>query len=79
VSENLNDTHWPTRMMATYLLAKAQDKNFIKVLDWTAKYDANKLVRDMALALGASETQIQEQANHLTPAELGKLSNMTKQ
>lgn len=53
VAENLNDTHWPTRLMAVYMLAKSQNKNFEKVLDWTAKYDPNILVRDMAIALGA--------------------------
>lgn len=53
VAKNLNDTHWPARMMAVYLLAKNQNSNFGKVLDWTAKYDSSKLVRDMAIALGA--------------------------
>jgi len=52
-AKNLNDTHWPARMMAVYLLAKNQNSNFAKVLDWTAKYDLSKLVRDMAIALGA--------------------------
>jgi len=54
VAENLNDTHWPTRMMAIYLLAKAQDTSFKKVLDWMAKHDSNKLVRDIATTLGAT-------------------------
>jgi len=54
VAENLDDTHWPVRLMAVYLLAKAQGDNFRKVLDWTAKYDSSELVRDMAIALGAS-------------------------
>ncbi len=53
VAKNLNDTHWPARMMAVYLLAKNQNSNFGKVLDWTARYDSSKLVRDMAIALGA--------------------------
>ncbi len=58
VAENLNDTYWPARMMAIYLLAKRQDSDFGKVLDWTAKYDSSKLVRDMAIALGAPVTDI---------------------
>ncbi|MHC4634751.1 MAG: hypothetical protein ACYSYU_06000, partial [Planctomycetota bacterium] len=36
VAENLNETHWPARMMAVYLLAGKQGENFKKVLDWTA-------------------------------------------
>jgi tetratricopeptide (TPR) repeat protein len=54
VAENLNDTHWPARMMAIYLLAKNQGTEFKKVLDWSAKYDQSKLVRDMAVALGGA-------------------------
>ncbi|MBA7659063.1 hypothetical protein ES703_67027 [subsurface metagenome] len=60
LAESLNDTHWPTRMMAIYLLAKNQDSNFAKVLDWTAKYDSSNLVRDMAIALGTARPQQQE-------------------
>jgi tetratricopeptide (TPR) repeat protein len=54
LSENLNDTHWPVRLMAIYLLAKNQDSSFTKVLDWAAKYDSSKFVRDMAIALGGT-------------------------
>jgi tetratricopeptide (TPR) repeat protein len=54
LSENLNDTHWPVRLMAIYLLAKNQDTSFTKVLDWAAKYDSSKSVRDMAIALGGT-------------------------
>ena len=54
LSENLNDTHWPVRLMAIYLLAKNQNSSFTKVLDWAAKYDSSKLVRDMAVALGGT-------------------------
>lgn len=50
VADNLNDTHWPIRLLAVYLLAQ-QDHNFDKVLKWVAKYDTNELVRDMAIAL----------------------------
>jgi len=57
VAGNLNDKHWPARMMALYLLAECQDSDFTKVLDWTAKYDSSKLVRNMALALGAASPE----------------------
>jgi len=52
VAKNLNNTNWPVRMMAVYLLSKTADRNFDKVLDWTAKNDSSELVRDMAIALG---------------------------
>jgi tetratricopeptide (TPR) repeat protein len=54
LSENLNDAHWPVRLMAIYLLAKNQGDSFSKVLDWSAKYDFSKLVRNMAVALGGT-------------------------
>ncbi|MFA5251550.1 MAG: CDC27 family protein [Phycisphaerae bacterium] len=54
LSKNLNDTQWPVRLMAIYLLAKNQDSSFTKVLDWAAKYDSSKFVRDMAVALGGT-------------------------
>ncbi len=54
VAMNLNSTNWTVRMMALYLLSKADDSNFDKVLAWTAKNDSNKYVRDMAIALGRS-------------------------
>jgi tetratricopeptide (TPR) repeat protein len=60
LAENLNDTHWPVRMTAVFLLARNQGSNFNHVLDWTAKYDSNNLVRDMAITLGATPQQ-QEQ------------------
>jgi len=66
VSENLNDTHWPVRLMSLYLLSKVQNGNFKKVLDWAAKYDSYPLVKDMAVALGAVRPQPQKQ--QLAPA-----------
>ena len=54
VSDNLSDENWPSRLIALYLLAQNQHGNFIEVLDYTAKYDSNKLVRDMAIALGGT-------------------------
>jgi hypothetical protein len=52
VSENLNDAYWPVRLMAVKLLAET-NSDFSKVLDWTARYDSEELVRDMAVAFGA--------------------------
>ena len=74
VAENLNNTHWPVRLMAVYLLAKSPDSKFAKVLDWTAKYDQNKLVRAMATALAAADTQAPEPANLPPPDEPDELS-----
>ena len=54
LSENMNDTHWPVRLMAIYLLAKNQDGSFTKVLDWAAKYDLSRFIRNMAVALGGT-------------------------
>ena len=48
LAENLNNSKWPVRMMAIYLLAKSSDGKFDKVLDWAAQYDSSKFVRDMA-------------------------------
>jgi len=69
VSRNLNDTHWPARLMAIFLLAKSQSRNFAEVLDWTAKYDTNELVRQMAVALGGKEPEQQEQPGPATPED----------
>jgi hypothetical protein len=57
VSQNLHDTHWPCRLTAVLLLAKWGGDNFDQVLDWTAQYDSNELVREMAIALGGKEVQ----------------------
>ena len=51
VAENLSSNRWPVRMMVLYLLARNPQSNFNQVLDWTAKQDPSKLVRDMAAVL----------------------------
>jgi len=61
VAKNLNNEYWPARLMALYLLAKNQDTNFSKVLNWTAERDSSVLVRDMAVALGAATSSPQKQ------------------
>ena len=67
LSENLNDSRWPVRLMALYLLAKKQNNNFNQVIGWTAENDSNELVRDMAMALGgaAPKPKIQETVSQL--------------
>ncbi len=57
VAKNLNNENWPVRMMAVYVLTKTPEGNFDKVVDWTAKNDSNKLVRDMAIALRMSASE----------------------
>lgn len=57
VSENLNETHWPTRMMALIILKNTSGEKFNSVLNWTAKHDPNPMVREMATALGAAQPQ----------------------
>jgi len=72
VAENLNDHRWPCRLMAQYLLAKKSKDSFKKVLDWNAKYDPNKFVRDLAVALGGTkppeEKEESPQKSEKTPA-----------
>jgi hypothetical protein len=62
VSENLNHDEWPVRLMAMYLLAKAQPESFRKVLDWTCQHDVHAINRRMAFALGAQEPVSNTQA-----------------
>ena len=57
VSENLNHDKWPVRLIAMYLLAKAQPETFQKVLDWTVQHDSYELNRRMAIALGGHEPE----------------------
>ncbi len=49
---NLNDENWPVRLITLFLLGNSQGVSFEKVLDWTAEYDTNEYVRNMAVALG---------------------------
>jgi len=57
VSANLSDVHWPVRLITIYLLAQNSNSNPGKILNWTAKYDSNALVREMAIALGGAKPQ----------------------
>jgi len=61
VAENMNNTKWPVRLMAVYLLTTIPDSQFNQVLDWTAKNDPSKTVRDMAIVLGRDMSGRQEQ------------------
>jgi len=67
VSDNLNDDHWPVRMMALYLLSKSQGQGFKHVLDWTAKYDSNYFVSDFAVSLGGQAPPQQPQQPQQLP------------
>lgn len=74
VADNLNDIdHWPARMMAIYLLTKAQNNNFKKVLDHIAKYDSSQTVRDMAIALGAAAPKPKQQPEEPTTVDLEEI------
>ncbi len=61
VAENMNNTKWPVRLMAIYLLTTIPDSQFNQVLDWTAKNDPSKTVRDMAIVLARDLSGRQEQ------------------
>ncbi|MHC4324579.1 MAG: tetratricopeptide repeat protein [Planctomycetota bacterium] len=61
VAENMNNPKWPVRMMAIYLLTTIPDSKFNQVLDWTAKNDPSKTVRDMAIVLGRDSSGRQKQ------------------
>jgi hypothetical protein len=60
VADNLSQSQWPVRMTALYLLAKNKF-NLDKVLDWSARYDQSRAVREMAIAFGAKVPQEQQQ------------------
>jgi hypothetical protein len=80
VSENLNDSCWPVRLITMYVLAKNQGSNFYKVLDHIAKYDSNGLVREMAVALGGTAPEVNEPTNPpQQPAEPNKPATQPKQ
>ena len=51
VSENLNDNHWPVRLMAIHLLME-KNPDFHKILDQVAAFDSDDLVRQMAITFG---------------------------
>ncbi len=72
VSDNLNNPKWPVRMMAVYLMATTPDSKFVNVLNWTVKHDSNKLVRNMAIALGATERTYLGPLNPPGQVESGK-------
>jgi len=48
VSDNLNDTHWPVRLAAVYLLMQ-QNPNFHKIIEQVSTLDPDALVRQLAL------------------------------
>ncbi len=48
IAKSMYNEKWPVRLIAVYLLAENQDKNFDKVLESIAKTDRNQLVKDIA-------------------------------
>ena len=56
VSAELHNKYWPVRLMAVFVLAKNQDKDFLPVLKWTANNDGDPVVKDMAAAMAAEIT-----------------------
>ncbi len=66
VAENLDDNEWPVRLMALYLLAK-NGYSSGKILDWTARYDSNQLVREMAVAFGGTAPEPQSKPEPVVP------------
>jgi len=69
VAENLNDSEWPARLMAMYLLEK-NGYDFGKILDRTARYDSNPLVREMAVALGGTAPEPKSEPEPVVPPGL---------
>jgi tetratricopeptide (TPR) repeat protein len=61
VAENMNHSKWPVRLMAIYLLNTIPDNQFNQVLNWTAKNDPSKAVRDMAIVLAGDFSEQQGQ------------------
>jgi hypothetical protein len=51
VSENLNDSRWPVRLMAHFLLME-KSPDFRKILDQIAALDTDPLVRQLAITFG---------------------------
>ncbi|PKL48273.1 MAG: hypothetical protein CVV39_04580, partial [Planctomycetes bacterium HGW-Planctomycetes-1] len=53
VSAELHSRYWPVRLMAIFVLAENQGRDFLSVLNWTANNDNSQTVKDMAAALAA--------------------------
>ena len=53
VSSELHNKFWPVRLMAVFILAQNQGKEFLPVLKWTANNDNSQVVKDMAAAMTA--------------------------
>jgi len=55
IAAGLADTNWPVRLMSLFTLAKKQEPSvFKKVLDYSAEYDADVFIRNMAVSLGGT-------------------------
>jgi len=51
VSVELHNRYWPARLMAVFILAANQGKDFIPVLEWTTNNDSSSVVKGMAAVL----------------------------
>jgi len=51
VSAELENPNWPVRLVAVFILAQNQGRQFTPVLSWTAKNDLNPRVRQLAAIL----------------------------
>jgi len=60
ISENLGDDNWSVRMMSLFILSKFQGDSFKGVLDWTVRYDSDRNVQNMAIALGGAKPEVEE-------------------
>jgi len=66
VARHLRNPAWPARMAALSVLSLTHGESFSEVLAWSKKYDTHPLVRRLAEALLAAQTQ--------TPAVLNGLN-----
>lgn len=57
---NLNNPSWPVRLITIYLLANNQGQEFSATLNWAAEHDSHKLVKQMAVALGAKSKKMKK-------------------
>jgi len=68
LSNCLNEGNWPLRLISLYTLAKS-DSDFQQVLNHSAMYDQNELVRSMAVALGG-KTDTPPELTELLPSSI---------
>jgi tetratricopeptide (TPR) repeat protein len=65
ISNSLEDSNWPARLMALYILSNSQGKDIQKLLNWKAEYDQSYFVREMAVSLGGLKPKAESDPNKL--------------